>query len=82
MRTINKYKGIVKTKSGKTEIYMGPTVNDTVKTCREASGMASYKVIDRERGWVVASRPELVSPDPEYNPHSLRHVYYDYAEAK
>jgi hypothetical protein len=75
MREMNKYKGIVKTSEGKTEIYMGSTVNETVETCRTAKGMVSYKVICRENGWVVASRPELNTPDPSYNPHSLRHVY-------
>ena len=75
MREINKYKGIVKLNGGKTEVYMGPTVNDTVETCRAVTGMISYKVICRENGWVVASRPERHTSDSNYNPHSLRHAY-------
>lgn len=78
MNIKNKYKGEVIKADGKKEYFFGPTVSETTEKCR-ISGMVSYQVIDRESGWVVASKRPIVrgNVEGEYNPHSLRNMYVE-----
>jgi hypothetical protein len=76
MKIKNRYKGEVTKADGKKEYFFGATVSETVNLCQSTS-FESYQVINRENGWVVASRRPIVhgAVEGEWNPHSLRNMY-------
>jgi hypothetical protein len=75
MKKVNRYKAEVVKKDGKKEYYFGPTLEETCATCDAVKDMATYKVVHRESGWVVAKHmgSSVANNVPA---DSLRDTYY------
>ena len=62
MRELTRYKGEVIKNDDSKEYYFGPTVDETIKRCKEAKELKSFIITSRERGWVVARYNNQLTP--------------------